>query len=552
MKESMLRSTRTEAGLGDPPTEYVNNDVEAGNLIIKQGLHFQAKEPHVFIEEMKKIIEAQLRNEDRAVCNKGPFRVKDEFQHLVLPERKWDKLTQAQRKRAIKKFLDAGVNEKYAVAEGERNCDSPAEIISPSTLGKEKCLPVPFDKCGITTVPATILQSIFVKANQLLSKDELVIPKPGATNGSFVVAGCSNNVHIVTPGKGGSLICDRSCVHRSTKLCEHTLAVANKIGKLHEFLNWYKRSGAGPKITEMALSGGPKNAGRKPSKRKKSNAKKPTVNIFKDLLEEVTQQGTDSFAQTPGEDVRQSTEGKRSNTPASQTSNTANNRPGAFVNDMQRAHPTDPTTGVVQSPVIRSQWPEAQHIELNVARGISGLQQPANLNAQSLQQYRLQAQPQPFLHQREPLPPVPLQPQPYLQSVQLLGLRQPQNVPFSMLHNQAHLQPLSPVTLKWIEGTIVSKCYGCGKNIPNPPKAPPDDLVLVCRDKRIFRNPTNGLMQVADQATNVHFHLRATCLLRKYPSYNLKDLVVPREFVNIFQQEHFFRLMDEFGWCGLN
>lgn len=99
------------------------------------------------------------------------------------------------------------------------------------------------------------------------------MPKPGATDGSFVVAGTSNKLHVVTPGKGGSLKCDCSCVDSSRKMCEHTLAVAQVSGKLQEFLAWYKRSRKGPKMIDMAVSGGLKSAGSKPNKRKRVKCK---------------------------------------------------------------------------------------------------------------------------------------------------------------------------------------------------------------------------------------------------------------------------------------
>ena len=43
IKESMITPVRRDAGLGDPPKEYTNNDVEAGNFMIKYALEFDAK-----------------------------------------------------------------------------------------------------------------------------------------------------------------------------------------------------------------------------------------------------------------------------------------------------------------------------------------------------------------------------------------------------------------------------------------------------------------------------------------------------------------------------
>ena len=75
------------------------------------------------------------------------------------------------------------------------------------------------EKSGITNIPTAILKGMFSKAANLIAATGNVIPKPGATNGSFVVAGGCNNLDIVTPCRGGSLTCDCSCVNHSTGLC---------------------------------------------------------------------------------------------------------------------------------------------------------------------------------------------------------------------------------------------------------------------------------------------------------------------------------------------
>ena len=67
---------RTEAGLGNPPTEFSTNDVEAANFMVKYGLSFDPPKSHVFIESVEDVIKTQYRNEDRAVFGKGPYRLK--------------------------------------------------------------------------------------------------------------------------------------------------------------------------------------------------------------------------------------------------------------------------------------------------------------------------------------------------------------------------------------------------------------------------------------------------------------------------------------------
>ena len=134
-------------------------------------------------------------------------------------------------------------------------------------------------------VPPSIIDGIISKASNLLSTAENVIPKPGATDGSYIVAGAANKVHSVKPGKGGSWTCDRTCINNSTKICKHTLAVAQVTGRLNEFLTWFSRSRKRPNIMGMVEQGGPKSAGKKTSSRKRSNLKSQPVNEYVDIFD---------------------------------------------------------------------------------------------------------------------------------------------------------------------------------------------------------------------------------------------------------------------------
>ena len=127
---------------------------------------------------------------------------------------------------------------------------------------------------------------MFEKANELLQHEDLIVKKPGADDGSYIVAGHTNQIYCVTPGKGGSFKCDQNCVNATTQICEDTIAVAEKYGKLADFITWYKRSKSGASIIKMVLLGAPKTAGRMPSTRKRSNRKRPSTNSLVGLLED--------------------------------------------------------------------------------------------------------------------------------------------------------------------------------------------------------------------------------------------------------------------------
>ena len=102
MKSSMIRPVRTEAGLGNPPTEFSTNYVQAANFMFKYGLHFDPQKPHVFIKSVKDVIETQYRNEDTAVFGKGQYRLRKGFEHFLVNDLKWSSMTAVQRLNKVK------------------------------------------------------------------------------------------------------------------------------------------------------------------------------------------------------------------------------------------------------------------------------------------------------------------------------------------------------------------------------------------------------------------------------------------------------------------
>ena len=85
----------------------------------------------------------------------------------------------------------------------------------------------------------------------------------------------------------------------------------------------------------------------------------------------------------------------------------------------------------------------------------------------------------------------------------------------SSLSNQWNgLPPVSAFQLKWVQGTTVKKCYGCGGDIQNPPVQQPDDLVIF-QDFQQYRD-----RMTSSTPQNVHFHLWQQCILMHYPRFH--------------------------------
>ena len=222
-------------------------------------MHFDIKNPQGFIERVKEVINTQFRNEDRAVFGKGPYRLRKVFERYSVDDFQWGQLTAQQRLRKVDVFKKATMNDKEEfVEEYASQCSSKQGL---SLSAKD---------CKIDKGPLSILEVMFEKAASLIQTDGLVIPKPGSSDGSYVVAGTCNRIFCVTPGKGGSFKCDRTCINSTIKICEHVIAVAEKCGKFPDFVQWFRRSKLRPSLTRLALNGAPKSVGKKPSNKRKA------------------------------------------------------------------------------------------------------------------------------------------------------------------------------------------------------------------------------------------------------------------------------------------
>jgi hypothetical protein len=122
----------------------------------------------------------------------------------------------------------------------------------------------------------------------------------------------------------------------------------------------------------------------------------------------------------------------------------------------------------------------------------------------------------------------------------------------SGLTNQENgLPAIASFQLKWVQGTTVKKCYGCGGDIQNPPVQRPDDLIVVCRDFRQYRDRVTGQLAKSPAPQNVHFHLRRQCIVTRYPRFHSGLLVISREFQASLHQDHRNSLVENFGYNNL-
>ena len=128
----------------------------------------------------------------------------------------------------------------------------------------------------------------------------------------------------------------------------------------------------------------------------------------------------------------------------------------------------------------------------------------------------------------------------------LIGSSAGANQPSTVIIQPNRL-PASAFHLKWLQGTKVSRCYGCGGAIQNPPHQCPDNLVVVCRDIREYRDRLTGQLTKNTEVKNVHFHFRRECILMRYPAFHVGLLQIGPVFYASLKQEHLNRLTQNFG-----
>ena len=85
----MLQSTRRDAGLGDPPEPFTTNASESMNALLKNKVEYKRSELPEFLEKLKEDINEQDREVERAVINRGKYKLLPEFQSFEKTEEEW-------------------------------------------------------------------------------------------------------------------------------------------------------------------------------------------------------------------------------------------------------------------------------------------------------------------------------------------------------------------------------------------------------------------------------------------------------------------------------
>ena len=219
VKNTMLKSHRIAAGLGNPPQPYYTNDVESMNNVIKHQTSFKVQELPQFVESMKKMIDCQKREIEKAIIGMGEYRVSPEFRNLAVDARLFFQKTVKQREKVIHTFFSATLKQQQS----SDNIQNVSEEQVDDDYNPLLSLP---------SLPEYVANKIWKESQQLQSEDNSVCASPGCSDGKAWLVRSTNPTHkqpyFVECKENGDISCEQSCMlYHSSKLCAHIVVVAD-------------------------------------------------------------------------------------------------------------------------------------------------------------------------------------------------------------------------------------------------------------------------------------------------------------------------------------
>lgn len=252
VRYSMRKDLRESVGLGSPPAIFTTNASESINSVLKRKVDYKESEwPH-FNDQVKELVKQQHKEVIQALSGRGQYRLLQQFSHLSVSAEKWARMRPEQRREIIGRFDKASM--KAALPHGSS---------SQQPLNNRK-LSVSIAESNVTKLSLTTLQQMWDKAEELLNDRYAIIPAPGTDKAARMVMSYSYATpHLVTQGTNGQFKCDSHCLSWVfSKLCSHSLAVAELNNALPSFLCWFNQCDSQPNITSLAMAGLPRGRGR--------------------------------------------------------------------------------------------------------------------------------------------------------------------------------------------------------------------------------------------------------------------------------------------------
>ena len=167
----MLKPVRTKAGLGSQPLQFTTNASESMNAVLKRKVDYKKSELPEFLDELRKVIDEQEHELERAVINKGKYQLGVQHRKLEILESDWFmKMSIAQRESHIK-VLSLQVRSKIAAPklsvalirkDGNHSKPSCSRQLFPQSQSSRRMLSIDVSHfCDSVLIPRSVLHAIW-------------------------------------------------------------------------------------------------------------------------------------------------------------------------------------------------------------------------------------------------------------------------------------------------------------------------------------------------------------------------------------------------------
>ena len=219
-----------------------------------------AKKPDGLLPSIEHIRAEIMRQQDEqflAVIGRGEYQLTEDFSFLAINEKDFFRMSEKQRVSLKKKFFSTSMSDP-----------SRQGVTREKEVATEKILSITAENAQIIEIPYPVLKRMFSKASTTVNDPSALWKVPTSGGGDppcpvrfMVRSQTSLDPHTVfIYPKTGKVQCDKGCVNWATyNMCSHTLAAAEKMGTLKEFLKWFKTKNRSPNLSAIANLNMPKN-----------------------------------------------------------------------------------------------------------------------------------------------------------------------------------------------------------------------------------------------------------------------------------------------------
>ena len=378
----------------------------------------------------------------------------------------------------------------------------------PTTLSTD------WTKANISYLQPSRVEDLWTKAAKLLGTPGFVVSAAGNTSARQVASMSATDTsatdtstppHFVYAKKSQGCCTEvhRDCpVYSSTpKVCQHSLAAADDMGILSDYLAFLRKTKAvALNLSTLISNELPKSAGKKDStswRKGTPKGKKKPVLTEKDVL---------SLPSTSGNE--------------SHSINAENVPP-----ESRFVPPVLPSTMPPFSPSPPYGYSGSFHFDQPF--------QPSCMNSYFSAS------------------PMPYHSSPVLDQVHTPSLMLNQSyTPSLHQYNQSGLSSQLMFLAKFIEGNRIRTCYGCGNPIRKdttqvPP--PPHDMIISYRERRLYRDPNTHQMRLTATEENTYYHAMRSCIMQKHPAFQVDMLKVEDSSLLRLSNVHRIHFKEQFN-----